>query len=53
VTLEISNTRHCRHASCEEGICQFLFLQGTAPPERAMPTAKEIYAPDGVTLPRL
>jgi dCTP deaminase len=55
VTLEISNTTPLpARVYAEEGICQFLFLQGTAPPETSYADRKGKYMRQtGVTLPRL
>src|SRR5213082_1096977 len=55
VTLEISNTTPLpARVYANEGICQFLFLQGDAPPEVSYADRKGKYmGQTGVTLPRL
>jgi dCTP deaminase len=55
VTLEISNTTPLpARVYANEGICQFLFLQGTAEPEVSYADRKGKYMrQQGVTLPRL
>jgi dCTP deaminase len=55
VTLEISNTTPLpARVYADEGICQFLFLQGQAPPEISYADRKGKYMRQtGVTLPRL
>ena len=55
VTLEISNTTPLpARVYANEGICQFLFLRGEAPPEVSYADRKGKYMRQtGVTLPRL
>src|SRR5689334_17825328 len=55
VTLEISNTTPLpARVYADEGICQFLFLRGEAPPEVSYADRKGKYMRQtGVTLPRL
>jgi dCTP deaminase len=55
VTLEISNTTPLpARVYANEGICQFLFLRGEAPPELSYADRKGKYMRQtGVTLPRL
>lgn len=55
VTLEISNTTPLpARVYADEGICQFLFLQGTSGPETSYADRKGKYMRQtGVTLPRL
>ncbi len=55
VTLEISNTTPLpARVYANEGICQFLFLKGEAPPEVSYADRKGKYMRQmGVTLPRL
>jgi dCTP deaminase len=55
VTLEISNTTPLpARVYANEGLCQFLFLQGTHPPEISYADRKGKYMGQrGVTLPRL
>src|SRR4051812_49759723 len=55
VTLEISNTTPLpARVYANEGICQFLFLKGDAPPEVSYADRKGKYMRQtGVTLPRL
>jgi dCTP deaminase len=55
VTLEISNTTPLpARVYAEEGICQFLFLKGEAPPEVSYADrAGKYMRQTGVTLPKL
>ncbi len=55
VTIEISNTTPLpARIHAHEGICQFLFLQGDAPPRPATPTRRGKYMGQrGVALPRM
>jgi dCTP deaminase len=55
VTLEISNTTPLpARVYANEGVCQFLFLKGEAPPEVSYADRKGKYMRQtGVTLPRL
>jgi dCTP deaminase len=55
VTLEISNTTPLpARVYANEGVCQFLFLKGAAPPEVSYADRKGKYMRQtGVTLPRL